>query len=131
MRGFRRFLADRLSGGAFCALLAYLFIAQTLIAGMARGAVAGEGQTLGVICAASISAGTAVPEGHTAGLDIPCAGLCELAASTGPGDLVPGAVAVVADLQDGRDDYAAIRPEWLAGRHILAFAARAPPALSD
>lgn len=130
MRGLRHFLGDRLSGGVVCALLVYLFVVQALIAGIARGAVAADVSAGGILCTASVAGSGDVPDGHTAGLDLPCASLCQLAAAAGPGTLVAEAMTLAPDLRGG-GEFPPVPTAPPAAHSSIVFAARAPPAVSD
>jgi hypothetical protein len=135
MKAMRLFLRDRLLAGASAALVAYLLVFQTLLAGMAHGAMAAAvGNPLGVICASdgSVSAGHSTPDDGSGSREpaCPCATLCQfasgLAAASPPAEpalayLAPLGTVVVRSDQPNLPCSPPLR---------LSGAPRAPPHLS-
>ena len=130
----RRILRDRVSAGAIALLVTYLLLVQSVLAGLAQGAMAAATTDAAIVICSSHGvvtinvAGTNAPPETS--FHCPCATLCQLAATSAPA--VSGGFIGIADTAPGQRiaGYCipgAVPPPILA--HLVAEA-RAPPALS-
>ena len=132
MHVIRQILGDRLSGGVFAVLIAYVIVVQGLAFGFSQGAMAGPAGSadLGVICTGGHGAST-VPAGGTEDLGghACCAGLCRLACAGAIAILVPGSEARLANVQVARHGNAPDHGPAHAGSPVTLPGQRAPPSL--
>jgi len=135
MKTMRRILRDRVSAGAIALLVTYLLLVQSVLAGLAQGAMAAATTDAAIVICSSHGAVTINAAGSNApppdqSLHCPCATLCQLTATAAPA--VSGGFIGIADAPPGQPiaGYCIPGAAPLPVLGHLVAEARAPPALS-
>jgi hypothetical protein len=131
MKTMRLIVRDRLWSGAIAAALAYLIVLQSLLAGMAQGAMAAASTgPLPVICTSHGVIAAPSPDGDTSGdafLRLHCATLCQLAAGAAPAVLAAQTSFLHAPQRESIAPFPAPADISRPALQALIAEARAPP----